>query len=83
MDTKLSMRLNGKVYHPESLKNAGEIFCTIQDALLKETGRGMKGATITTAGQFVAHISQNGSVWTSHPKDWKPGDIPVYKRIFG
>lgn len=79
MNNKLTMRLQGKVFYPESLMDAAIIFNDLQTKLLKETGSCMKGTDIKVANKFFAHISQNGSVWMKPAKDWKPTDVPVYK----
>lgn len=68
-----TVRLRGKVYSVNSMKEASDLFETKQDRM----GRIIRSANVMKGDEIVARISQNGNVWP--PQDWFVGMEPLYR----
>ena len=69
MKLTIGKRLSADV---SGIAAASALYCRTRD----QSGEG--NSTFPT-GKIPGHyISYNGRVWAGKPRDWKPGDVPVY-----
>lgn len=67
-----ALKLRGKVYNVETLKEASDLFESKQDRM----GKIIRSADVFENGVKVARISQNANVWPV--EDWYPGQKCLY-----
>lgn len=69
-------RLRGRVYRGSSWEELSRQYAAARDASGEGASTFPSPAIRSDAGEVVGRLSYNGRVWG--PKEWEPGDVPLY-----
>lgn len=75
----LTMQIGRRRYPVATLAEASRMFCAARD---KSGVGGSKTPTpilFDANGAQVAYVSYNGRVWAGNPRDWQPGNKPIWE----
>jgi hypothetical protein len=76
----LTIRVGRKTHPIADYAEASRRTLAAVDALSRTGARLMdsfREPLIFEGDRQIAYVSQNGRVWAGHPRDWKPGAMPL------
>lgn len=76
----MELRIGSRKHTVTDFAQASQIYCLARDISGEGSSTFPTGKIIGVDGPH--YISYNGKVWKGTPKNWKPGDVPVFGKRF-